>query len=79
MYIYTAAKKGHAICKKPNRLGVCMAGREKGFDPIEVGDEWRFWACVDLARVVSAFVVFANRPLKLIGLCKAAPKPFRNI
>src|SRR2546428_7341632 len=39
----------------------------------------RFWACVDLARVVSAFVVFANRPVKLIGLCKAAPRPFRNI
>jgi hypothetical protein len=39
----------------------------------------RFWACVDLARVVSAFVVFAHRPVKLIGLCKAAPRPFRNI
>ena len=37
------------------------------------------WACVDLARVVSAFVVFTNRPVKLIGLCKAAPGPFRNI
>jgi len=39
----------------------------------------RFWACVDLAQVVSAFVVFANWPAKLIGLCKAAPRPFRNI
>jgi hypothetical protein len=39
----------------------------------------RYWACVDLARVVSAFVDFANRPVKLIGLCKAAPRPFRNI
>src|SRR5205823_6064320 len=39
----------------------------------------RFWACVDLARVVSAFVVCANRPVRLIGLCKAAPRPFRNI
>jgi hypothetical protein len=25
------------------------------------------------------FVVFANRPVKLIGLCKAVPRPFRNI
>jgi catechol 2,3-dioxygenase-like lactoylglutathione lyase family enzyme len=31
-----------------------------------------------MARVVSAFVVFVTRPVKLIGLCKAAPRLFRN-
>ena len=38
-----------------------------------------FSACVELARIVSAFLVFAIRPVRLIELCKAAPKPFRDI
>src|SRR5437868_3216809 len=34
----------------------------------------RFWACVDLARVVSAFVVFANRPPKLDWIMQSSAR-----